>query len=48
MRENEGQVEVCVAITSQHSNCPVDYEFSLELINIEDSASKISILISVN
>ena len=48
MREDAGQVEVCVAITSRHSYCPVAYDFSLVLVNIEGSASKISILFSVS
>ena len=47
VNENAGQVEVCVNITSQHSYCPVAYDFSLVLVNIEGSASKIlSILFS--
>ena len=29
VKENAGQALVCVAITSQHSYCPVGYDFSL-------------------
>ena len=42
VRENEGQVEVCVAITSRHSHCPVAYDFSLLLMSEGGSAGKIS------
>ena len=31
VKENAGQALVCVAITSQHSYCPVGYDFSLIL-----------------
>ena len=39
--ENAGQVEVCVAVTSQNYNCPVAHDFSLVLVNEEYSAGKI-------
>ena len=42
VRENAGQVEVCVAITSRHSYCPVAYDFSLLLMSEGGSAGKIS------
>ena len=42
VRENAGQVEVCVAITSRHSHCPVAYDFSLLLMSEGGSAGKIS------
>ena len=48
VNENAGQVQVCAAITSRHIYCPVAYDFSLVLENIEGSASKISIFISVS
>ena len=31
VREKAGQVQLCVAITSRHSYCPVGYDFSLIL-----------------
>ena len=42
VRENAGQVLVCVAITSRHSYCPVAYDFSLVLMSDGGSAGKIS------
>ena len=48
VRENAGQVLVCVVITSRHSYCSVGSEFSLLLAHVPGSASKISILISVS
>ena len=41
VNENAGQVEVCVAVTSQNYNCPVAHDFSLVFGNEEYSAGKI-------
>ena len=35
--------ELCVQFTSSHSSCPVAYDFSLVLVNMEGSASKVLI-----
>ena len=43
MRENVGSVQVCVAITSRHSGCPVQYNFSLVLVGLPGDAGELSI-----
>ena len=43
VRENAGSVEVCVTIASQYNGCPVQYNFSLVVVDLPGSAGKMSI-----
>ena len=39
VREDVGQVEVCVHVTTPSSGCPVAYNFSVLILSVTGSAS---------
>ena len=43
VREDVGTVEVCVDLSSSGTNCPVEYDFTIILLTISDSAGMVSV-----